>query len=40
MHLFAIVILGLLIGSMGLVGSLGIHEQYQNINKPSKNNHI
>ena len=37
MHLFAIVILGLLIGSMGLVGSLGIHEQYQNINKPSKN---
>ena len=32
MHLFAIVILGLLIGSMGLLSSLGIHEQYQNIN--------
>lgn len=37
MHLFAIVILGLLIGSMGLLSSLGIHEQYQNINKPAKN---
>lgn len=37
MHLFAIVILGLLIGSMGLLSSLGIHEQYENINKPSKN---
>ena len=37
MHLLGIILMGLLIGSMGLLSSLGIHEQYQNINKPSKN---
>tara|TARA_Y100000389_G_scaffold123221_1_gene120507 strand:- start:5881 stop:7113 length:1233 start_codon:yes stop_codon:yes gene_type:complete len=37
MHLLGIILMGLLIGSMGLLSSLGIHEQYQNINKPAKN---
>ncbi len=37
MHLFCIIIIGLLIGSMGLLSSLGIQEQYGNINKPAKN---
>lgn len=37
MHLFGIIIIGLLIGSMGLLSSLGIQEQYGNINKPAKN---
>ena len=37
MHLLGIILIGLLIGSMGLLSSLGIHEQYENINKPAKN---
>ena len=38
MHLLAIVLLGLLIGSLGLVSSLGIQQDgYSNINKKGKN---
>ena len=37
MHLLGIILIGLLIGSLGVLSSLGIKENYQNINKPAKN---
>lgn len=37
MHLLGIIVLGLLIGSLGVVSSLGITESYSNIHKKGKN---